>query len=886
MKVVVIHCTKPNQGKYNTYLASQSLDSSLSYVVHASVSVQLYLFMHCLARRAAQKNQAWFRLHYQTLFRSLTTSALRLNEPSSKPPPKVRWYNQLWEGALERERVDTEIDDAGQNSEEALLLRKKVAELENELSELRGENSTMIEPLLQHFSKEDQDKVRTAIKQAQLNDSSRQATEEELKIVEDEMLKLLPREKVELFLSRRRPSILGDLGALLDLTQPQRKLIERLNHCLRASVRKRSDAETNKKLWQCYMRCKDHLPPFTHFLPDEAWDILWASQDGSSTGGQDHAIHLNLLAKDISQSGKELDLRQSVVLINSLLREGCHKEALDFWQRQQDLIAKVGEVPLEYEILGVQLFSLQGDPQKAQDMAIKLCREGDEEIPGRLLPVMKAWMESSGNNGAKNAWALYLHLKTQLGSRIRAEDCDRIIMTFLHAGQKDMALAVFKDFMLTSDDSMYDSTELYRRSLGLIDKLQMKSIDRSELTKVSLTALTVLPRKFQNKYFYGSWMKRLIGMGHPDAAAMVVDLMYERGVKPDSKHLNGIIGAWLRFGTVKDKEKAEQMGWAMIQERLDLVSKRPGSNITTGNAIHDTSNIRVPLHLQRSVSPATIETFSLLLLYYGRMGRLKNVQLLCDYLNIAQIHPNAYFMNHLLYIELRRGEHGKSWELYKSMSRTVTPDLETFACLWDCEKAHLDRLSVYKSDRFPGPRPIFQDTVSWYMALNRKAQSDAKYEFSRELYNQIIRCMCLAKDLEGTVVALYALRDYFDLYPDHDTARLVILEVASLGVQVPKAPRRRRSRLTDNTQAKANIARITQVFQLISEERAAILQGRGLKLDVAMSREEQLYLLAEFLRVVLRRTASMELGVERLLEKAAWEMGVGGIRILEPNVKA
>ena len=316
--------------------------SVISYVVHASsVSVQLYLFMHCLARRAAQNNQACSSLHHQTLFRCLTTSALRLNEPSSKPPPKVRWDNQLWEGALKRQRVEPEIDVVGQNSDEALLLRKKVAELENELSELRGENATMIEPLLQHFSKEDQDKVRTAIKQAQFNDSSRQATEEELKIVEDEMLKLLPRENVESFLSRRRPSILGDLDALLDLTQPQRKLIERLNHCLRAAVRKRSDTGTNKGLWQCYMRCKDHLPPFTHLLPDEAWDILWASQDGSSTGGQEHAIHLNLLAKDISQSGKELGLRQSEVLINSLLKEGCHKEALDVWQHQKHLIANV-----------------------------------------------------------------------------------------------------------------------------------------------------------------------------------------------------------------------------------------------------------------------------------------------------------------------------------------------------------------------------------------------------------------------------------------------------------------------------------------------------------------------------------------------------------------
>ncbi len=766
------------------------------------------------------------------------------------------------------------------------MLKNKIAELETELSGLRGENSTMIEPLLQKFSKEDQDKVRAALKQAELNDSVQPPTEREIRLVQEAMMKLLPEEKIEQLLFGRRSSILGEVETILDLTPTQEKRLRKLNYCLRAAALKKLDAETGRRLWQCYMRCKDYLPPFTHLIPDEAWDILWMSQDGSSSGGQERATHLSVLANDMSKSGKQLTLHQSIVLINSLILESRHVEAMETWQRQQSLVAKDGELPVEYETLGVHLFSSQGDPRKAQEIALKIVAKGTEDMSNILVPVMQAWIRCPDENSGKNAWALYLHLKARMGPLIKAADYDKIILGFLHAGQKDLALAAFKDFMLTCEESKYESTELYKRSIGLVTTLQSNSIELSELTRVSLTALTVLPRKFQNKYFYGSWMKRLIGMGHPDAAAMVIELMYERGVKPDSKHLNGIMGAWLRLGTATDKEKAEKMGWAMIQERLDFVSRRSGSIVVTTDGIQDASDIRIPLHLQRTVSPATIETFSLLLLHYERRGKLKHIQLLRHYLYLAQIHPNTYFMNHLLYAELRRGQHAKSWELYKSLSPKVRSDLETFACLWDCQKVHMERLSVYPSDKFPGPRRIFYDMVSYYAALGAKARDDVKEEFSRDLYDQIIRCMCLAKDMKGTLVALYALRDCFQTFPDHNTARMVILQVASMGAgNASRTSRRRRSRLTDNTQAKANIARITKVFQLVSEQRAEVLQARGVKLDEAASREEQLYLLAEFLRVVLRMTDpdSEDFAVEKEIEKVAWEMGVGGIRILEPN---
>lgn len=766
------------------------------------------------------------------------------------------------------------------------MLRKKVAELEDELSELRGEKSTMIEPLLQQFSKEDQDKVRAAIQQAELDDSPRPLTEKETRIVEDEFMKILPDEDIDVvnLLAERRSSILGEVEDLLELAPPEQRRLRRLNYCLRAAVLKKSDPESRRKLWQSYSRCKDHLPPFTHLLPDEAWDILWTNQDIVSGGGQERAIHLSTLAKDMTLSGKLLNARQRIVLIESLLFEGRQAEALECWQSQGVQVEKDNELPIDYRLLGVRLYAAGGDPQKAQQIAFDVLGKGDQDMSSVLVPVMEAWVHNTHEYGTRNAWALYLHLKARLGSKIKPEDYDKITMAFLHAGRKDLALAVFKDMMLTGEDAKYESNELYKRSLGLVSKLHLDSIHPSELTKVSLTALTVLPRNFQNKFFYGSWMKRLIGMGYPDEAAMVVDLMYERGVKPDSKHLNGIMGAWLRNGTAKDKDKAERMGWAMIQERLDLVHRRQDSSAVTDGRVDDALDIQIPLHLRRTVSPATIETFSLLLLHYERRRRVKMVQILRDYLHLAQIGPNAYFMNHLLYAKLRSGEHQRSWELYKSMSPKVQPDLETFAALWDCEKVHQNRLSIYVSDKFPGPRRILSEMISWYTALGVKSRHDVQQAFTKELYDQIIRCICLAKDLEGTVVALYAMKEYFHFYPDEETARMVTLQVASMGMGASKHPGRRRSRLSDNTQSKANIGHITKVLELVTDQRGETLEQRGINLDEDAMKEEQLYLLVEFVRVILRRMAPDEDEVEKSFAQAAWDMGVGGMRMLEPNL--
>lgn len=579
---------------------------------------------------------------------------------------------------------------------------------------------------------------------------------------------------------------------------------------------------------------------------------------------------------------KELSKDQKLVFIQSLIIEGNVPKAMDFWQSQQSVFRMNGQGSLEFEILGVRLYALEGNPRKAQQIALDVLESRADSVSYVLVPVIEAWIRSGGELGVKHAWAVYLHLKAQRGHDIKLDDYDTISIGFLKLGRSDLALAVFKDMMLTGESTNYESTELYQKSLGLIGELQSTSVDSKELTSISLTALTALPRKFQNKFFYGSWMKRLIGMGEIDAAAMVIELMYERGVKPDAKHLNGIMGAWLRSGQTKMKEKAETLGWAMIHERLDLVRRRPNSATTTTNRSNPTENldIQVPAHLKRTVSPATIETFALLLLYYERRGMSKHVQILCDFLSQAQIHPNTFFMNHLIYAELRKGNHKKSWHIYQTMAPKVRPDLETFASLWDCQKAHQNRLSMYKSDHFPSPRRLCCNMISWYLALRPHDRTKACQSFSKDLYDQIVRCFCLSQDLEGTLIVLYVLKEFFGFTPNQDAARMVTLQIASMGGGEPKVPGRRRTRLSGNSQHKQNIARIAQALEALTKQRELTLQERKVVLDEKREADEQLWLLAELLRMVLKRRGE---GWEEEVSKAAFEMGVGELKMEDPQ---
>ncbi|KAJ0421027.1 hypothetical protein BJY00DRAFT_282915 [Aspergillus carlsbadensis] len=662
--------------------------------------------------------------------------------------------------------------------------------------------------------------------------------------------------------------------------------VDRFNNSLKRVAKDNSQERAAQDLWKWYRRCKQAIPQFIESIPEAAITLLWSSQLNMSSKTA-RSLHIQTLAEDAASVGRTLSTSHILTYINSLRQSGKTKSALDQWEFHQAGLSQRKEDLEAYWRLGVQLFAAEGDPQRAQDIALAFLATDASRQPRALIPVITSWGRQPCKEAEVKAWALYLQLKALLGQGMTMEDYDQISIELLKAGRLNLAIAVFKDMMVTGQDPANDSTALYKAALGLVGNLQASSISDQQVNKVSLSTLTVLPRRFQNRFFYASWMKKLIGMGEVDSAAMVIELMYERGVKPDPKHLNGLIAGWLRVGDAPAREKAESLGWAMINRRIDRVSQSSESEKDSPEPVLSGGNqasARIPKFMQRPMPTANIETFSILLLHYTRRGDEGAIEQLVKGLTDARIQPNSYFMNHLLYAELRKQDISALWNKFRAMSLTVQPDLETYACLWDCGKLQYDRSRTAFITDFPSARGLFAEMVTWYSNLSNRSKTTAQEEFSKDLYDQIIRCFCLSRDLHGTLVALSSLRSTFGFSPDEATARLIILQVARLAAVPSDTPKRRLRRLSSTPKSKENIAHVHRLLELISVQKTSALESRGLdpeSLDPHEMQTHQFEIMTALLRIVMARVSGVSISesnrVEAKILAVTEEMGVRGI---------
>lgn len=843
------------------------------------------------AVRAARWHYAACTSVPQRAFSAVTARRLNFGGPNDK----VNFYEQDGPGK-QRRRIDPEAGEIEEREE----LEQELSKMQEELKTLEKGPFHPDSPFIQSLPEEDRRIALKALQEyeAEQIQSGKQPTlddvfDEEL----DDMLKeefegmadeeeeswrdALPgRQKLE---TRQRPKT-EDLESIQ--SHPYVVKFEKIARQLNETE---ADERTRQALWKSYRRCKQAIPGFLDTISPEAAEAVWNSQVTSEFSPATRSTHLQTLAQDTASIGRSLATPQILALIDALHAGGSTTEALEKWEAYQSELSQTKEDLEEYWMQGVRLFAAENNPQRAQDIALAFLANDQSRQPRILIPVIIAWANIPGEEAEVKAWTLYLQLKTFLGPDMTMEDYDQVSISLLTAGRLDTAIAIFKDMMVTIQDPSKDSTAVYREVLGLAGNLHVSSINENSVNKVSLSVLTMLPRQFQNRFFFASWMKKLIGMGHVDSAALVIELMYERGVRPDAKHLNGLIGGWLREGNPESRDKAERLAWAMIQRRIKTVWDRfqPAKPTPQVQVKHQSSmSHQVPHFLKRDVPAAGIETFSILLLHYTRRGDDDMVRYLVKSLGDAHIQPNSYFMNHLLYAELRKQDIKSLWTKFQKMSVSVRPDLETYACLWDCAKIQYDRGRTAFDSGFPSARKLFANMVEWYSKLTPRAQQVVKTEFSKELFDQITRCFCLSKDVPGTLVALYSMRTAFGFAPDDVTARLIILQIARLAGVPAGTPKHRLRRLSSTPRSKENIAQVSQLLDLLGERKSMALETQGLsveQLDPHEREQYQLEIMASLLRIVLSRTESLDpVQVERKIMLAAAELGAEGINLGPP----
>jgi pentatricopeptide repeat protein len=802
------------------------------------------------------------------------------------PNDKVRFYEQDTRGSKKRRHINPEAEDNADRKD----VEGELARLESELQDLQegpyGPNSQFIREL----PEKERGIALEALRKYEAEHGKGEPAVGLDEVFDDELDDMLRKEFEGLAMEEEGWQSDEDNASSEKPARPYEVVItnpeydsyvEKFNECLKRIANDKPNERLRLELWKWYRRCKQMIPEFLNSIPEEAMALLWLAQ-ATDHASASRATHIQTLAEDAMSIGKSLSTPHLLSYIESLQETGKTNEALDQWEAHQTGLSQNKEDLEAYWKLGVRLFAAEDDPQRAQDIALAFLANDKSREPRILLPVIIAWGRQSGKEAEVKAWALYLQLKSFLENAMTMNDYDDISIGLLKAGRPNLAIAVFKDMMVTGQDPENDSTSLYKTAIGLVGNLQASSISERDLNKVSLSTLTVLPRRFQNRFFYASWMKKLIGMGEVDSAALVIELMYERGVKPDSKHFNGIIAAWLREGNPQAREKAERLGWSMVQQRIDNVWARSNSTGSSPRLAmsQDADSPRIPKWMQREISPANIETFSILLLHYTRRSDDGMIKYLVKCLGDAQIKPNAYFMNHLLYAELRQQNIKSLWNKFQTMSASIQPDLETFACLWDCGKLQYDRSRTAFVADFPSARGLYAEMMQWLSGLSTRGRTAVHEEFSKELYDQIIRCFCLSKDLPGTLIALCSMKSAFGFSPDEVTARHIILQVARMAGVPPGTPKRRLRRLSTTPKSKENISHVNRLVEIIGERKVSALQARGLTLGTLEPGEREQYqleLMTDLLRVIMSRAATDPTRLEDQISSAAREMSVSGV---------
>ncbi|KAI9745252.1 MAG: hypothetical protein M1818_001531 [Claussenomyces sp. TS43310] len=675
----------------------------------------------------------------------------------------------------------------------------------------------------------------------------------------------------------------------------RRQYILRFNSLIEKAATGHS-ASVSKDLWKFYSLCRKTLSSAWTLIPHSVWSVLWATFSRESLYNPDRMAHIHRLGEDMEAAGAVLDTSQQLLYLEAIFLEGSHDVAIKRWESARVALSFDAVSETQYWSLGVRMLAHDNNPSMAQAAADVLLNATQGEKDARvLIPIMAAWLASKDPAAVKKAWALYIRLRIHVGSSMSMEDYDACVGVFMTCQRPDIALAVFRDMMLSQELDAFkaaDSVAVYKRVLKIKGDLRTLELEPAEKDWTSWEPFTFLPKKNQNKFFYGSWLKKLLGDGETDWAARVVDLMYQRGVAPDSRHLNGIIGAWLRTGIAKSIQKAETTAWKMIDNRVEFVKRRARTreSLASANArgsVRPVSTIGKGDHRcikdTRWLASATIETFSILAESYRRRQKEERIKELCDVIRICAISPNTTFMNSLLKLGITGHRKAWSWALYLQLVREdgVRPDHETFACLWKIMKTHVDPVKNRTTAGYPSCRALFSEMMQWSSNLGHE-------NMPRKLYDRIVLCFGLADDQVGTGIALRAMQIFYAAYPDQATIRSIVLQLTKAGIvnAAGFAPRR----LNLNSSQKERMKQITRLLQSFKDQRdeALLTEGKAYEdLDEKAKGEESIILLCEVLRFVVQSRTSPDqinapgalpggdmVSFQQLAEVAAKQMGI------------
>ncbi|KAH7060635.1 hypothetical protein B0J12DRAFT_649573 [Macrophomina phaseolina] len=641
----------------------------------------------------------------------------------------------------------------------------------------------------------------------------------------------------------------GSLLVRCLLPRARQVYLERFNRCLSMADLYPKDRETAKELWRLYIKLQLSSSGFLHAMSARAWDVLWASQSLRTPAEPKIVAHLVQLAEDMRRGGHQASFGQRLIHIETLFWKDNKERAIDEWERGYKTKAGRTEDSYrpEYLDLGVRMHAVAGNLLRARDLLATLFASHPDWNPRLILYVFDAYVALPDRPGRhKYAWSLYKRLQELLLDQMTLEDYERCYVGFLKAGSRSRAVEVFQDLLHHG----------HKVNATIVQSFSKLAHNPDQVNEAFLAGILSVSSAVQNKGYYADWINLLTRRGHADAAAQVVELMYERGVAPEDQHLNSLINAWIRIGTPELLQKAETLGLQMVVERISQVRRRTGESDLIKNGPQEGLKSPQKLFLRRTIPPASSHTFELLATIYIKQGNKKKLaDLHLWQTQHARLPTTTAALNAEMAHFLRHGYLPDVWRVFKrevlrrptqDLART-RPDTGTFMLLWEASRTKprtLTRSHLYRlGDRtsFPPPTIILRHTLSWLSSLaaadckprnRRPATTNTKKLLtqisSSRLPTLIIRTFAAWTDITGALVALHALASPpLAIPPTQRAIHLIAQAVARAAVgrgRGTRTPRQRREVAASSALAH-NLEQVLRALRALLERRLAAEKG-------------------------------------------------------------
>ncbi|KAI1143435.1 hypothetical protein F5Y05DRAFT_368570 [Hypoxylon sp. FL0543] len=599
--------------------------------------------------------------------------------------------------------------------------------------------------------------------------------------------------------------------------------IVQLNNMIRTIGRKVGGGVLPQKrinsLWKYYSAARIPLSKKWELVHADIWDLLWQILAADHANNPNRMSHIHTLAKDMEKAGVPLRDDQRLLAIEATFISHSREEAITAHRKLVTTLGAAPETFTEFWQLGLRMYCLMGDITRAERVVNTLLESPHEKDPRFLLPFIRMCAENPAT--AEKGFELYQRLRSALGDSITIEDYDQVISYFLASNQTEFAFYIFVEMMTSST--------------------------------VDLRGTHKVPASVSSPFFYGKWLKRLIGAGDLLGAYNVLVHMKSRGVMPQAIVVNGLIGAWLRSGTADNIQKAEQVAWAMINARMQFLSIRK-----------DMQNLAAFVRLRQygeGWPRANLETFSLLAENYKDRRVHDKMEELWRAFMQAEIAPDSFMLNQLLFSYLQEGQGKHVAALSRDLTNQyqVEPDSWTFMVLWQA-------LPVNRLVQIP-PEQLLDETSrtrSLFAEMVKSAHIFATSGIDAQLARYVLHSFRKLDDKFGLLLAYRALRQIFKFTPPD----IVVLElhVGSMDLERTGKGRNGLRLMHAGNQIEGYMKRRHQ--ELIALGRL----GAADEMPDDVKQQE----LGNFLEELLQSRITEDETSEQLLKQAAAEMGLHG----------